>query len=885
MSVVVITGFFEYFQESKSSKIMESFKNMVPQYALCIRDGDKQTVKAEELTLGDLVEVKFGDRIPADIRIVESKGLKVDNSSLTGESEPQSRTTECTDENPLETKNFGFFSTNALEGTARGIVIGIGDNTVMGRIAGLASGLDVAQTSLSIEINDIVRFITIVAVVIGISFFSIALSFGYTWVDSIVFLIGSIMGNVPMGLLSTLTVCLTVTAKQMAAKNCLVKNLEAIETLGSTSVICSDKTGTLTQNRMTVAHMWFDNEIHEADTTENQSGSSAYRKLIGWRSLERCAALCNRAEFMPGQEGHPILKRNVSGDASEAAILKCTELSTGDTLAYRRRHMKVAEIPFNSTNKYQVSIHESEDGTHYILVMKGAPERILDRCSSIVVNGEELPMSETWTKRFNEAYLNLGSMGERVLGFCELQLSPHEYPIGFNFNCEEVNFPLEDMKFLGLMSMVDPPRATVPDAVNKCRIAGIKVIMVTGDHPVTAKAIARTVGIISAENKTIEELAVEQKVPVACINPKLAKAAVVSGSQLKDMSTEELEDILRNHSEIVFARTSPQQKLIIVEACQNLGAKVAVTGDGVNDSPALKKADIGIAMGISGSDVSKQAADLVLLDDNFASIITGIEEGRLIFDNLKKSILYTLTHTFSELSPFLVCVLVGVPLPLGTIHVCFIDLCTDMIPAITLAYEKAEANIMRRPPRNRYTDRLMSGTLISVADGMKGTLECLSGYFVYFVIMAESGFLPDRLYGLRVAWDQKTINDLADSYNQEWTYYDRKKLEFTCQTGFLAGVVIVQATNLIMCKTRISSIFQHGIRNWVINFGACFEVAVVCLLSYIPGLQVINCMPLRFNWWLASIPFAAALFSFDEIRKFLIRTQSSGSWVERETLY
>ena len=236
------------------------------------------------------------------------------------------------------------------------------------------------------------------------------------------------------------------------------------------------------------------------------------------------------------------------------------------------------------------------------------------------------------------------------------------------------------MRFLGLISLIDPPRATVPDAVNKCRIAGIKVIMGTGDHPVTAKAIARSVGIISAENKTVEDLADEQKVPVHFVDRRLAKAAVVNGTQIKDMSTEDLEDVIRNHSEIVFARTSPQQKLIIVEACQNLGAIVAVTGDGVNDSPALKKADIGIAMGISGSDVSKQAADLILLDDNFASIITGIEEGRLIFDNLKKSILYTLTHTFSELSPFLVCVLVGIPLPLGTIHVCFIDLCTDMIP-------------------------------------------------------------------------------------------------------------------------------------------------------------------------------------------------------------
>ncbi len=726
-SVVIITAVFGFYQESKSSNIMESFKNLVPQYALCLRDGEKQTIKAEELTLGDIVEVKFGDQIPADIRILESRGFKVDNSSLTGEPEPQARSIECTDENPLETKNLAFFSTSALEGTATGMVVSIGDSTLMGRIAGLASGLDVESTSLSIEINDLVRFITIVACTIGAIFFSIAMSYGYTLVDSIVFLIGSIMGNVPTGLLSTLTVCLTVTAKRMASKNCLVKNMEAIETLGSTTAICSDKTGTLTQNRMTVSHMWFSNEIHETDTSENQTGSSNYRKAEGWKSLERCATLCNRAEFKPDQASQPIMKRGVNGDASEAALLKCTELSTGDVLAYRNSHKKVAEITFNSTNKYQVSIHESEDKSHHILVMKGAPERIIDRCSSILINGQEQPMSEQWTKQFNEAYLELGGMGERVLGFCDLTLSPHEYPIGYQFDIEEVNFPLDNLRFLGLVSMIDPPRGTVPDAINKCRMAGIKVIMVTGDHPVTAKAIAKSVGIISAGSKTIEDVALEQRTTVDRVNPRLANAAVVNGAQIKDLTANELEDVVRYHSEIVFARTSPQQKLITVEACQNLGHKVAVTGDGVNDSPALKKADIGIAMGIAGSDVSKQAADLILLDDNFASIITGIEEGRLIFDNLKKSILYTLTHTFGELSPFLVCILAGIPLPLGTIHVLFIDLATDMIPAITLAYEKAENDIMRRPPRNRYTDRLMTGTLISHADGIKGVLECLAG--------------------------------------------------------------------------------------------------------------------------------------------------------------
>ena len=341
---------------------MEGFKNLVPQYALVRRNnGEKLTVPADTLTLGDIVEIKFGDRCPADLRVLEARGFKVDNSSLTGESEPQARGPEFTHENPLETKNLAFFSTNAVEGTAVGMVVNIGDNTVMGRIAGLASGLEGGQTPIAKEIEHFIHIITGVAVFLGVSFFIIAFILGYNWLDAVIFLIGIIVANVPEGLLATVTVCLTLTAKRMAAKNCLVKNLEAVETLGSTSTICSDKTGTLTQNRMTVAHMWFDNQIVEADTSEDQSGAAFNKEAPGWKTLERVACLCNRAEFRGGQEGVSILKKEVNGDASEAAILKCTELSKGDVIGYRNRNKKVCEIPFNSSNKFQVSIHETED--------------------------------------------------------------------------------------------------------------------------------------------------------------------------------------------------------------------------------------------------------------------------------------------------------------------------------------------------------------------------------------------------------------------------------------------------------------------------------------------------------------------------------------------
>ncbi|KAJ8011543.1 hypothetical protein DPEC_G00059330 [Dallia pectoralis] len=885
-AVVIITGCFSYYQEAKSSRIMDSFKNMVPQQALVIREGEKMTINAEQVVRGDLVEIKGGDRISADLRIVSAAGCKVDNSSLTGESEPQTRTPEFTHDNPLETRNIAFFSTNCVEGTAHGVVVGTGDRTVMGRIATLASGLETGQTPINMEIEHFIRLITGVAVFLGVSFFVLAVVLGYSWLEAVIFLIGIIVANVPEGLLATVTVCLTLTAKRMAKKNCLVKNLEAVETLGSTSTICSDKTGTLTQNRMTVAHMWFDNMIHEADTTEDQSGAAFDKSSATWKSLSRVAALCNRAEFKAGQENTAILKRDTAGDASETALLKCIELSCGSVRSMRDRNPKVGEIPFNSTNKYQLSIHQQEECENsHLLVMKGAPERILDRCSTIMIDGQVLPLDDDWTDMFQTAYMELGGLGERVLGFCHLQLSPAQFPLGFPFDCEQVNFPTEGLCFLGLVSMIDPPRAAVPDAVGKCRSAGIKVIMVTGDHPITAKAIAKGVGIISEDNETVEDIAKRLNIPLSQVNPRDAKACVVHGGDLKDMSAEYLDDLLRNHTEIVFARTSPQQKLIIVEGCQRTGAIVAVTGDGVNDSPALKKADIGVAMGIAGSDVSKQAADMILLDDNFASIVTGVEEGRLIFDNLKKSIAYTLTSNIPEISPFLLFILASIPLPLGTVTILCIDLGTDMVPAISLAYETAESDIMKRQPRCPRTDKLVNDKLISMAYGQIGMIQAIAGFFTYFVILAENGFWPSTLLGIRLDWDNRFNNELLDSYGQQWTYEQRKIVEFTCHTSFFVSIVVVQWADLVICKTRRNSVFQQGMKNRILIFGLFAETALAAFLSYCPGMDIaLRMYPLKVSWWFCAFPYSLLIFIYDEVRKLIIR-RYPGGWVEQETYY
>jgi len=889
-TVVIVTGCFQYFQEAKSSKIMESFKNMVPQQALVIRNGEKKTVVAREICLGDIIEVKGGDKIPADIRVLQSNSMKVDNSSLTGESEPQGRESDDSKMEVLEAKNIAFFSTNCVEGSARGIVIRCGDNTVMGRIASLASSVDSGDSPIAQEIEHFIHIITGVAVFLGVTFFILAFVLGYHWLEAVIFLIGIIVANVPEGLLATVTVCLTLTAKRMAKKNCLVKNLEAVETLGSTSTICSDKTGTLTQNRMTVAHMWFNDKIHETDTTEDQSGGQGdYKEDPTWKCLGRVAALCNRAVFLAGENG-PILKRETAGDASESALLKCCEMMLGNVESVRAANPKVIEIPFNSTNKWQLSIHEVDQ--RYLMVMKGAPERVLARCGKILINGEEQEMTAEWRSKYDKAYEHLGGLGERVLGFGHMWLDEAQWPFGSaKFETEPINFFGEDpenhtmLTFVGLMSMIDPPRAAVPDAVAKCRSAGIKVIMVTGDHPITAEAIAKSVGIISEGNFTIQDIANQRGCDVSQVDKREATAAVVNGAQLRDFTEQDIDDVLKYHKEIVFARTSPQQKLIIVDGCQRAGQIVAVTGDGVNDSPALKKADIGVAMGISGSDVSKQAADMILLDDNFASIVTGVEEGRLIFDNLKKSIAYTLTSNIPEITPFLVFMCLSVPLPLGTVTILCIDLGTDLLPAISLAYEQAESDIMKRNPRNKFTDKLVNERLISMAYGQIGMIQALAGFVCYLVILMQNGFLPADLLGLRVPWDDKLNENLEDSYGQEWTYSQRKIVEYTCHTMFFTAIVIVQWADVLICKTRRLSIFQQGMKNKILIAGLFEETLLAAFLAYVPGTDaMLRMYPLEWTWWFIPMPFSLIIFCYDETRKMLIR-RTPGGWVEQETYY
>ncbi|XP_011707438.1 PREDICTED: sodium/potassium-transporting ATPase subunit alpha-like [Wasmannia auropunctata] len=825
VTICITSGVFAYIQESKNIKVMESFKKMVPTFATVIRDGVKLRMSTEELVLGDLVEIRMGDKIPADIRIIECRGLRVENSSITGESEPVARTNYPTDRNPLESANVAFSTSFAVAGDGRGIVIATGDHTMIGRLAGLTSHLAKIETPIAKEIRHFVEIITIVAVICGLAFFGLSLLLEPNIVRAFTYLLGIVIANVPEVLLVTVTTVLTLTAQKMASKNCLVKNLEAVETLGSTSAICSDKTGTLTQNKMSVSNLWFGHTRYNFPPGQR---IGVERDLLlekpAFGAMLRAATLCLRAEFTAESFMlAPIEEREIIGDASETGILKFCE-HIHPTQRYRvEAHPKVAEIPFSSTTKYQMSIHR-DHAYGYTMILKGAPEVILENCTTILTaDGETREMTAHDHAISRRACTELGYLGERVLAYCDLHLPARTYGPDYKFDTDSpasYNFPVKGYRFVGLISLQDPPRPGVPEAVHKCRTAGIKVIMVTGDHPVTAMAVAKKVGIISEGHEIHYERSILQSrsySQTSALDPAVvdvAGAIVITGAELRSMDANELDKIIRRYEEIVFARTSPQQKLLIVESCQRLGEIVAVTGDGVNDSPALRQADIGVAMGIAGSDVAKNAADMILMDDNFASIVTGVEEGRLIFDNLKKSIAYTLTSSVPEMLPMLSGLLFAIPLPLVIELVICIDVGTDVIPAIALAYERPESDIMRRAPRNPQYDKLVNKRLISITYGQIGMTQSLAGFYTYFMILMMNGFMPDRLLGLRIEWENPSINDLQDSWGQTWTYENRMNLLMEAQSGYFLSIVITQMIDLVMCKTRRNSIFQQGMTNW-----------------------------------------------------------------------
>lgn len=885
--IVTITCTISYLQERKSSSIMNSFRNLLPMYCSVVRKGRETKVHVEDIVVGDIVHVCAGNKVPADIRIIKSSGFKVDNSSLTGESEPQLCCTDCTDNNPLESHNLAFYGTLAMDGSAYGAVIRTGPHTLIGKIADLASNTKTTQTTLHKEITRFVRFISVLGLVMGIVFFAIGLANGVPLVVNMISVLGIIVANVPEGLPSTVTACLTVTARRLAKRNVYVKQMASVETLGSITCIASDKTGTLTQNRMTVSHMWYDGEIVKAFDAGTLGRKKFDIRDITCKHLLRVAAVSNRAQFdeaQPGNMEKPIDQRLILGDASESALVRmCEKMDPIENI--RTAYPRIFEIPFNSQNKWQVTIHKQErqdddlpagkTNTQRILMLKGAPEIVFEKCSRILVQGKEVKIDDQWRSSFQHAYESLGSMGERVLGFAELYLDERSYGANHDdmYDAATLNFPMRELVFVGLASLLDPPRETVPFAIAQCKAAGIKVMMVTGDHPITAKAIATKVGIITSD--TCEDIALREGKQVSDIDPMRADAAVIHGSSLNGFDASDWDNLL-SKQQIVFARTSPQQKSLIVEQCQLRGEVVAVTGDGVNDSPALKRADIGIAMGIVGSDVAKETADVILLDDNFSSIVAGIEEGRIIFDNLKKSICYTLSHLLPELLPFLISSIVSFPLALTSVLILCIDLGTELAPAISLAYEKGEDDTMKRKPRNAKKDHLVTVSLLANSYLMTGVIECVACFASFSIVLIRNGYQPLQLFT-----KNSYFHDNAPAYvTTDGTSHDatqQMSVLAEAQTAYFLTLVICQVFNLISCKTRFMSIFMHGIRNMIVNAAVVVAVALCVLLIYVPGMSVVfGTTPLDALYWAIPLPIALCVFLWSEIRKFICRTWPRG---------
>eukprot|EP00767_Chilomastix_cuspidata_P005823 gnl/Chilomastix_cuspidata/608.p1 GENE.gnl/Chilomastix_cuspidata/608~~gnl/Chilomastix_cuspidata/608.p1 ORF type:complete len:1549 (+),score=531.98 gnl/Chilomastix_cuspidata/608:31-4677(+) len=1330
--VVILTGLFTFYQEMKSLKIMEGFNDLVPESARVLVDGDIIEIDVESLVLGDIVQIQQGDKNPADLRLFKVDDLTIDLSSLTGESKPIPRKIEHENPDYLRCSNVCYFSSYVLSGNGFGVVIARGDDTAIGHISTLAKEAEKEKSPIKEEINRFVFIISAIAIVMGIVFLVFGLiDKSSTLMEDILFTIGIIVANVPEGLLATVTVGLSLTARAMSKQKVLVKTLESVETLGSTSVICSDKTGTITQNVMSLQHMLIGMRMHEVNPLFEEDRFDIPKKLVDpahqgieFQKFLRCASICSRAIFDTSDPTQNRLKKKIIGDATEAAILRfCSTFPGFDLAKFRDRFPKFEEIAFNSVNKFQVSIHrktlpepefviphpdvvppeglepvESAEYVHDVIVIKGAPERIIQRCQYYLHDGRVFKVDEEFEKGWRVANKTFASCGERVLAFAE-KIVPYINETDFDSeDRKDMLMETNDFVFLGFTSMMDPPREGVLEAVRQCRTAAIKVVMVTGDQPDTARAIGAKVDILTAP--TLNHIAEEREIDINGIPPRevekrlgfppreavtiavekskssdevkdnlvnameeshatdsrpelsastssipsiqasssfvYPKGIVVYGPDMNKWPTDELLYVCAHYTEIIFARTSPEQKLRIVQTFQSLGNIVACSGDGcfakgtpvllhdgsekpveeveegdvlmgpgsqprpvvklysgvspamyrvgaaeaggardtfdggftvnsrhalyvadadgtekhvpvedvykrqleepdasrrymavretcelafhsaaapwdgasrltkdeasrlgsveemlryvgadcddkealalgawwlglaaaarspaqvelpvparalaagstfaervarlrtvfgveatvselgeartrvafaqlsarkslevasdlcadrffetalcssaavraaivagladalasvsldiptgkemlqfahadeaalrgvrrlcrslgllggaiaplkagghafaasgeqlrslaparadlhvtkpapaprlvamhieelpaaeyfgfevsggegahahnvvlpcavitknTNDAPALSGADIGVAM-MAGSDVSHQAADMILLDNSFASIVTGVREGRRLFDNLKKSICYTLTSNIPEIIPFILFIIMGMPLALPTVLILCVDVGTDMFPAISFAYEPAEDNLMKRPPRRRGKDRLVNWQLIFAAYGTVGIIQALAGLASYLFVMWQEG-VPLSSIPFNRAQDGISDDVLA-----------------TAQTAYFFSIIVVQLANAIAFKTRFLSIFRHGIlRNRIMLISWAFELALGLMIVYIPWLNtILGSRPLRGVYLLPAIPFAILIFVYDETRKKLLR--------------
>ncbi|HEX8011518.1 MAG TPA: cation-transporting P-type ATPase [Casimicrobiaceae bacterium] len=800
IGVIVVSGLFSFWQEFRVERTLAALQKLLPAQVEAVRDGTVVQIPAEHLVPGDLVLLEQGNDVPADCRLIEAFGVRVNNATVTGEALPQARNAEASAHgDPLQSRNLLFAGTSVASGQAKAVVLATGMHTEFGKIVRLTQAGAEITSPLHRELARLSRLIGILAIAIGLAFFAIGRAVGVPFWQDFLFAIGIIVAMVPEGLLPTLTLALVLATQRMATRNVLIRYLPVVEALGSTTVICTDKTGTLTQNRMSVKQLFLGGAVVDSAVAAQRDSSLPQR----YRHVFLAGALCHDLRESK-QEGETVLL----GDPMEIALLTMAR----QMLPRFERFEKLHEIPFDAERMRLSTVHQMPDGA--ILYCKGAPEVVIPLCTRMLEDNALRPFDSSLRRRVLEAQAAMTQRGLRVIALAYRSLEPgREHP--------EME---EELVFAGLAGLEDPPRPEVPEAMRKCREAGIRVIMITGDHPHTAAAIAREVGLTATDH------------PV-----------VVTGEKLRTLSSMQLQLAL-DAAEIIFARVEADQKRRIVEALQRKGHVVAVTGDGVNDAPALKGADIGIAMGIAGSDVAKEAADMVLLDDNFASIVSAIEEGRAVFENIRKFLTYILAHNVPELVPYLAFSLFNIPLALTPIQILSVDMGTDSLTALGLGVEKPDPRVMQRPPRST-RERLFDWPLALRAYLFLGLIEAAAAMAAFFFVLQSAGWR----YGGPLA-----AND---------------PVYLRATTATLVAIVVMQVVNVFLCRSSRRSVVETGaFGNAWITWGVALEIAMIALIVYTPLANLVfGTAPITGSVWLFIVPFAAAMLAFEELRKWLVR--------------
>lgn len=841
-AVVWINAAFSFWQEYQAEQALAALKRVLPVQVKVYREGILRTILARELVPGDVIQLEEGDRISADARLVSSQSFYVDVSVLTGESLPVSRHAEpvlTETVRPAEVANLIFAGSTVAAGRGTAVVHATGAQTEFGQVAHLTASVKREPSTLEVQITKIVQLITVLAVGMGVTVFLLSyLLIGMDVKESFIFGIGIIVANVPEGLLPTVSLALAIAVQRMARRNALVRRLSAVEALSATTVICTDKTGTLTKNEMTVCALW----IPTASVIEVTGVGYAPQgeicipdSVAAWNVdlLLAGAALCSNAKLIHSAGSSQWQE---IGDPTEAALLVAALKAGLDLDALQQRSPRLREVPFDSRRRMMTVVVDWQavdlwaKDAPYLSFTKGAPVEVAQRCRYVLHDGHSHDMSTADRDQVIAMNDQLAGQGYRVLG-----IAAHQ---GNTELLKQNAYTLEDdLTFIGLVAMIDPPRPEVAEAIALCHQAGIAVTMVTGDYGLTAEAIARRIGLVNH------------------------KAKVVTGEQMGHLSDAQLRQVLHHHSVgLIFARMAPEQKLRLVQAYKALGHVVAVTGDGVNDAPALRAANIGIAMGISGTDVAREAADIVLIDDNFATIVSAIEQGRAVYQNIRKFMTYILSSNIPEIVPFLAMVVFKIPPALTILQILAIDLGTDMVPALALGAELPETGVMQQPPRPKKKPLLDLWLLIR-AYVFLGIIEAIAGMASFFLVWWSHGYAIADI-------QQVTPTILSHTADPTVTAIYRQATTMT-----LAAIVACQVGNIFACRSDLASIFKVGwFSNRLIWIGIAVElVLLLAIIKIIPLSRIFATNSLTSWQWLVLLACPLLVLMAEEVRKWITR--------------